>query len=101
MSKLNGAMLDHPRFFGLRYLPLLTTLVLLASGAHAQQGNLFSQEADLSDAAAEGDNTRLTGTAFDLEGNAMSDVTIWVTNDNAPATRVRSKSRKTGNYLVR
>ena len=86
-------------FFGLRYLPLLTTLALLTAGAHAQQdsGFLGTEGAE----AGAGDNTRLMGTAFDLEGNPMSDVLIWVVNDDAPAFRVRSKSRKTGNYLVR
>ncbi len=87
-------------FFGLRYLLLLTALALVSSGAHAQNtsgGFLGTEDPE----AGAGDNTRLMGTAFDLEGNPMSDVLIWVVNDDAGAFRVRSKSRKTGNYLVR
>lgn len=47
------------------------------------------------------DNTRLQGTAFDSSGSPITEVEIWVSNDAAPADRLRAKTRKTGTYLVR
>lgn len=68
----------------------LLSLCLLAVPGLAQEG-LVSHR----------DHTRVTGTVFDSTGEPITDVDIWVMNDVAPADRVRSKTRKTGTYLLR
>ena len=47
------------------------------------------------------DNTRVFGVVLDSSGKPLSDVDIWLQNDNSPAARVRAKGRKTGTYLLR
>jgi hypothetical protein len=72
-------------------------MMFLCSGlAAAQAANQAS-----GDLGGVGENTRLMGTVFDVAGNPLSDVLIWVVNDNAPAAQARGRTRKTGNYLVR
>lgn len=71
--------------------------------------SLIAQPADTDPYGTSGDfgaisdreNTRLMGTVFDTSGQPMPDVLIWVVNDEAPAAQARSRTRKTGNYLVR
>lgn len=82
-------------------LPLLAALALCCGVARAQEVDSDPFSGADSGRIGDRDNTRLMGTVFDLEGNPLPDVMIWVTNDSAPANRVRSKSRKNGNYLVR
>lgn len=57
--------------------------------------------ADVTGGVSDRDNTRVMGTAYDSAQQPLTGVQIWVANDTAPATRVRSKTRKTGSYLVR
>ncbi|REJ75096.1 MAG: hypothetical protein DWQ36_05985 [Acidobacteria bacterium] len=80
--------------FGLFSLVALVAAWPLA----AQQPNPFGAGSDL---VSGRDNTRLMGTVFDVAGNPMTDVMVWVVNDAAPAEQARSRTRKTGNYLVR
>ncbi|MEE2775929.1 MAG: carboxypeptidase-like regulatory domain-containing protein [Acidobacteriota bacterium] len=47
------------------------------------------------------DNTRAYGTVYDPAGKVLGKVDVWVMNDNAPAARMRLKSRPTGSYQVR
>ncbi len=56
---------------------------------------------DVTGAVGGRDNTRVFGTILDSSGNPLSDVDIWLQNDNSPAARVRAKGRKTGTYLLR
>ncbi len=56
---------------------------------------------DVSVGAGGRDNTRVQGTVFDSSGQPMPEVQIWAQNHNAPADRVRGRTRKTGSYLVR
>lgn len=56
---------------------------------------------DVTGAVGGRDNTRVFGTILDSSGQPLSDVDIWLQNDNSPAARVRAKGRKTGTYLLR
>ncbi len=81
---------------------LLAATAFLCHPAGAQQtgGDPFG-DVGAGTGAGPRDNTRVQGTVFNTAGEVMSDVHIWVTNDAAPANRVRAKTRPTGNYLVR
>lgn len=56
---------------------------------------------DVTGAVGGRDNTRVFGIILDSSGQPLSDVDIWLQNDNSPAARVRAKGRKTGTYLLR
>lgn len=72
------------------------TLALLTAPAAAQ-----NRGADITGTITDRDNTRASGTVFDSSGQPMTDVDIWIQNDDAPAERMRAKARKTGSYLAR
>lgn len=84
---------------------LLAPALLVAVPALAQEqpvnvgGDL--RGGDVTGAVGGRDNTRVFGTILDSSGQPLSDVDIWLQNDNSPAARVRAKGRKTGTYLLR
>ena len=87
----------------LRRMVFALVFVLGASAAVAQGGDTGQ---DLRGSSIEGgvtdrDNTRVQGTVFDSAGQIMPDVQIWGMNHNAPATRLRARTRKTGSFLLR
>lgn len=77
-------------------LPGLLLLLLLATPLDAQQ-----QGVDITGTVTDRDNTRVSGTVYSPAGEPMTDVDIWVQNDDAPADRLRAKTRKTGTFLAR
>ena len=74
-------------------------VALGASAAIAQPAD--PRGVDIGGSVSSRDNTRAYGTVFDVEGNPVPKVDVWVVNDNAPATRLRAKSRSNGVYQVR
>ena len=78
---------------------VMLAAVLAGSSLSAQQPD--TRGADISGVTRDRDNTRVQGTVLDSSGQPLNEVQIWVTNHEAPADRVRAKTRKTGEYLVR
>lgn len=85
----------------LAVLLALTALLTLAATVGAQLPPRQQEGTDLTGGVRDRDNTRVTGMVYGPEGEPLTDVDIWVSNDDAPAHRLRAKSRKTGSYLVR
>ena len=74
-------------------------MLLLASGAPLVAQN--EDGVDITGTVTDRDNTRVRGQVVDGQGQPLSEVHVWVSNDAAPADRVRARTRKSGTYLVR
>jgi hypothetical protein len=72
--------------------------LLSAAELHARQPN---EGASITGDVTDRDNTRVAGTVYDHQGQALASVNIWVINNDAPARRERTRTRKTGTYLAR
>ncbi len=55
----------------------------------------------INDQFASRDNTRVMGTVRDGFGNPINEIEITVRNDDAPASQLIARTRKSGTYLVR
>ncbi len=84
------------RFFQLLVIAI-GLLVATTAGAQDQDGRGWNLEGTIADR----DNTRVMGTVYDSQGNPLPKVAIWVANDEIPATRMRSRTRPDGGFLVR
>jgi protocatechuate 3,4-dioxygenase beta subunit len=81
---------------------VLAASLLLAGPASARQlPEPTNIGTDTTGTITDRDNTRVLGAVYDAQGNPLSDVNIWVANDDAPAQRQRTRTRKTGTYLAR
>ncbi len=81
----------------------LFALLLLTAAAGAQNPGAADvwDQGGAETGASNRDNTRTYGTVYDPAGNPMPKVDVWIVNDNAPAHRVRAKTRATGVYQIR
>jgi hypothetical protein len=57
--------------------------------------------ADITMMVSRPDKTRVSGLVFGSDGAVLNDIDLWVTNDNAPANRIRARTRKNGTFLLR
>ena len=71
---------------------IVAASIMTCSPAVGQQNNA---------SPADQDNTRAYGTVLDSSGSPLANVDIWISNNDAPANRVRSRNRKTGVFLLR
>ncbi|MCY3964861.1 MAG: carboxypeptidase-like regulatory domain-containing protein [Acidobacteria bacterium] len=87
--------------FPLLLAPALLVAVPLLAQEQPVNAGADLRGGDVTGAVGGRDNTRVFGTILDSSGQPLSDVDIWLQNDNSPAARVRAKGRKTGTYLLR
>lgn len=87
--------------FQLLLAPALLVAVPLVAQEQPVNAGADLRGGDVTGAVGGRDNTRIYGIILDSSGKPLSDVDIWLQNDNSPAARVRAKGRKTGTYLLR